>query len=177
MSSRCWICCLRAREVRPIKDLPNKTVSPTLPCIGLRRITMGIRLKFRDLKRINEDEACLDSTIEIACSRGVWCKEEEEEERKKKLMKQLSVVQDLADGLMALADIQDGKGSFADALLVSCAGLLSAFIITGRMNNSNIVKLKEVIGENDILYIVCNIWNETLTHLWKTRKSFFKKLK
>ncbi|XWS21092.1 hypothetical protein CRYUN_Cryun30bG0025600 [Craigia yunnanensis] len=93
----------------------------------------SISLKVRDLKRINEDEACLDSSIEIAVSRGVGCKEDEERKRKlreKKLMKQLSVVQDLADGLMALADIQDGKGSFSDPLLVSCAGLLSAIIST-----------------------------------------------
>ncbi|XP_022768898.1 peroxisomal membrane protein 11A [Durio zibethinus] len=93
----------------------------------------SISLKFRDLKRINEGEACLDSSIEIAISRGVGYKEEEDRKRKlreKKLMKQLSVIQDLADGLMALADIQDGKGSFSDPLLVSCAGLLSALIST-----------------------------------------------
>ncbi|XWS24329.1 hypothetical protein CRYUN_Cryun28dG0092100 [Craigia yunnanensis] len=93
----------------------------------------SISLKFRDLKRINEDEACLDSSIKIAVTRGVGCKEEEERKmklREKKLMKQLSVVQDFADGLMALADIQDGKRSFSDPLLVSCAGLLSAFIST-----------------------------------------------
>ncbi|XWS47576.1 hypothetical protein CRYUN_Cryun14cG0164100 [Craigia yunnanensis] len=45
------------------------------------------------------------------------------------------------------------------------------------MNHPNIVKLKEVIRENDILYFVFNIWNETFTNIWKTRKSFFKKLK
>ncbi|KAK6245363.1 hypothetical protein SCA6_008453 [Theobroma cacao] len=93
----------------------------------------SISLKFRDLKRINEDEACLNSSIEIAVSRGAGCKEEEERRnklREKKLMKKLSVVQDLADGLMALADIQDGKGRFSDPLVVSCAGLLSAFIST-----------------------------------------------
>lgn len=93
----------------------------------------SISLKFRELRRINEDLACLDSSIEISVSRGVGCKEEEEKKRKlrqKKLMKQLSVVQDLADGLMALADIQDGKGTFSDPLLLSCAGLLSALIST-----------------------------------------------
>ncbi|EOY14694.1 Peroxin 11A isoform 2, partial [Theobroma cacao] len=93
----------------------------------------SISLKFRDLKRINEDEACLNSSIEIAVSRGAGCKEEEERRnklREKELMKKLSVVQDLADGLMALADIQDGKGRFSDPLVVSCAGLLSALIST-----------------------------------------------
>ncbi|XVE56006.1 hypothetical protein DITRI_Ditri03aG0202500 [Diplodiscus trichospermus] len=79
--------------------------------------------KVRELKRINEDEACLDTSTQITVSRGVGCKEEEEEEerkrklREKKLMKQLSVVQHLADALMALAGIQDGKGGFSDPLL------------------------------------------------------------
>ncbi|KAK5831755.1 peroxisomal membrane protein 11A [Gossypium arboreum] len=93
----------------------------------------SISLKLRDLKRIKEDEACLNSSIEIAISRGVGRTEEEERRKKlreKKLMKQLSVVQDIADGLMALADIRDGKGRFTDPLLLSCAGLFSALIST-----------------------------------------------
>ncbi|MBA0808090.1 hypothetical protein Gohar_023853 [Gossypium harknessii] len=93
----------------------------------------SISLKLRDLKRIKEDEACLNSSIEIAISRGVGRTEEEERRKKlreKKLMKQLSVVQDIADGLMALADIRDGKGRFTDPLVLSCAGLLSALIST-----------------------------------------------
>ncbi|KAK8642456.1 hypothetical protein V6N13_011798 [Hibiscus sabdariffa] len=93
----------------------------------------SITLKLRELKRMNEDEACLNSSIEIAILGGVGCKEEEERRRKlraKKVTKQLSVVQDFADGLMALADIRDGKGSFTDPLLLSCAGLLSALIST-----------------------------------------------
>lgn len=93
----------------------------------------SISLKLRDLKRIKEEEACLNSSIEIAISRGVGRTEEEERRKKlreKKLMKQLSVVQDIADGLMALADIRGGKGRFTDPLLLSCAGLLSALIST-----------------------------------------------
>ncbi|KAL4334841.1 hypothetical protein GQ457_07G026100 [Hibiscus cannabinus] len=93
----------------------------------------SITLKLRELKRMKEDEACLNSSIEIALLGGVGCKEEEERRKKlraKKVMKQLSVVQDFADGLMALADIRDGKGSFTDPLLLSCAGLLSALIST-----------------------------------------------
>ncbi|CAK9161787.1 unnamed protein product [Ilex paraguariensis] len=73
----------------------------------------SISLKFRNLRRIGEDEASLTASIEIAVARGIGCGEEEEKLRKlgeKKTMKRLSTVQDLADGLMALADIRDGKG-------------------------------------------------------------------
>lgn len=93
----------------------------------------SISLKFRDLKMILEDEACLASTIEIAISRGDGYKEEEQRMKKlkaKKLMKKLSIVQDLADGLMALADIRDGKGMLFGPLWVASAGLLSAVIST-----------------------------------------------
>ncbi|KAI6688890.1 hypothetical protein NL676_025718 [Syzygium grande] len=93
----------------------------------------SVNLKIRDLRRLREDEACVESSIEIAASRGIGCKEEELRLRKlreKKLMKKLSVVQDLADGLMALADIRDGEGRLAGPLLVSCAGLVSALIST-----------------------------------------------
>lgn len=93
----------------------------------------SIALKIRDLKKIMEDEACLKSSIEISISRGISCKGEEEKMRKlreKKMMKKLSVVQDLADGLMSLADIRDGKGRLSGPLVVSSAGLLSAIIST-----------------------------------------------
>lgn len=93
----------------------------------------SISLKFRDLKMILEDEACLASTIEIAISRGDGYKEEDQRMKKlkaKKLMKKLSIVQDLADGLMALADIRDGKGMLFGPLWVASAGLLSAVIST-----------------------------------------------
>ncbi|KAA8537664.1 hypothetical protein F0562_027346 [Nyssa sinensis] len=93
----------------------------------------SISLKIRDLKRIVEDEACLESSIEIAATRGIGYGEEKEKVRKlreKKLMKKLSIVQDVADGLMAVADIRDGKGRLSGPLLLSCAGLLSAIIST-----------------------------------------------
>ncbi|KAL5558090.1 hypothetical protein UlMin_034301 [Ulmus minor] len=93
----------------------------------------SISLKFRDLKRIAEDEACLESSIQIAITRGNGCEEETERLRKvreKKLVKKLSIVQDFADGLMAWADIRDGKGLILGPLSVSCAGLLSALIST-----------------------------------------------
>ncbi|XP_059636958.1 peroxisomal membrane protein 11A [Cornus florida] len=93
----------------------------------------SIGLKIRDLRMILEEEACLKSSIEISTTRGVGCSEEERKMgdlRKKKLMKKLSIVQDVADGLMALADIRDGKGQLSGPLLLSCAGLLSAVIST-----------------------------------------------
>lgn len=93
----------------------------------------SIALKLRDLRLIIEDEACLQSSVEIAGLRGVGCGEEEGKLgklREKKLMKQLSVVQDLADGLMALDDILDGKAPFSKPILLSSAGLLSALIST-----------------------------------------------
>ncbi|KAK3038143.1 hypothetical protein RJ639_029597 [Escallonia herrerae] len=93
----------------------------------------SISLKVRDLKGILEDEACLLSSIEIAKTRGISYGEEEGKLwklREKKLMTKLSVVQDVADGLMALADIRDGKGRLSAPVLISSAGLLSAIIST-----------------------------------------------
>lgn len=48
--------------------------------------------------------------------------------REKLLLKELSIVQDLADALMALADVRDGKGPFTGPLLMASAGLVSALI-------------------------------------------------
>lgn len=93
----------------------------------------SISLKFRDLNRIVEDEACLKASIEIAATRGNGHQEDEEKMKKlqaKKLLKNLSIVQDFADGLMALADIRDGNGRLSGPLLISSAGLLSALIST-----------------------------------------------
>ncbi|KAB5568978.1 hypothetical protein DKX38_002771 [Salix brachista] len=93
----------------------------------------SISLKFRDVKKLSEEEACLESSIEVTVTRGVGCQEEEKrlwKLREKKLMKKLSIVQDFADGLMALADIRDGRGRFSGPLLMSCAGLFSALIST-----------------------------------------------
>ncbi|CAK9146461.1 unnamed protein product, partial [Ilex paraguariensis] len=77
-----------------------------------------------DLRMISEDEASLTTSIEIVVTRGITCGEEEEKLRKlgeKKMMKRLYTLQDLADGLMALADIRDGKGRLSGPLLVSSA--------------------------------------------------------
>ncbi|KAI3464993.1 hypothetical protein Pfo_021656 [Paulownia fortunei] len=93
----------------------------------------SVSLKVIELRKIDEEEKCLVSSIDVAVLRGIKCGEEQEKLRKlseKKMMKRLSVVQDLADGLMALADIRDGRGRLSAPLLVSSAGLLSAVIST-----------------------------------------------
>lgn len=93
----------------------------------------SVSLKMIDLRTIEEEERCLVSTVDMAVLRGIKCGEEQDKLRKlreKKTMKRLSVVQDLADALMALADIRDGGGRLSSPLLLSSAGLLSAVIST-----------------------------------------------
>ncbi|XP_051123602.1 peroxisomal membrane protein 11A [Andrographis paniculata] len=92
-----------------------------------------IALKMIELRKIDEDQRCLKSSIEVSKLRGIACGNEEAKLRKLRkttTMKRLSIVQDLADGLMALADIRDGRGRLSAPLLVSSAGLLSALIST-----------------------------------------------
>ncbi|KAG5543244.1 hypothetical protein RHGRI_016100 [Rhododendron griersonianum] len=90
----------------------------------------SVALKVGDLRRIDEEEGCLRSSVEVLRLRGEGGGEEEERKigklREKRVMKRLSVVQDLADGLMALGDVRDGKGRFSGPALMSSAGLLSA---------------------------------------------------
>lgn len=93
----------------------------------------SVCLKLKELRMIEEDEKCFLSTIEVSELREIGCDQELvrlKKLREKKLMKRLSVVQDLADGLMALADIRDGKGRLSRPILLSSAGLLSAIIST-----------------------------------------------
>lgn len=93
----------------------------------------SVSLKVMELREIEEEERCAASSVDVAVVRGNKCEEEQEKVRKlrqKKVMKRLSVVQDLADGLMALADINDGGGLLASPLVLSSAGLLSALIST-----------------------------------------------
>nr|XP_010905683.1 peroxisomal membrane protein 11-3 [Elaeis guineensis] len=85
----------------------------------------SISLKAKELRKIR---FLLESKV-----RGTKSSEDEEEIRKlrvKLLLKQLSIVQDLADGLMALGDVSDGKGFLSNPLLMASAGLLSALIST-----------------------------------------------
>ncbi|KAL9661047.1 hypothetical protein QQ045_025866 [Rhodiola kirilowii] len=93
----------------------------------------SISLKIRDLMILSEDEACLISSIEMAKTTGISCVDEESKLKKmraKKMLKRLSTIQDVADWLMALADIRDGKGRLSAPIFVSSAGLLSALIST-----------------------------------------------
>lgn len=94
----------------------------------------SVSLKVIELRQIEEEERCAASSVDVAVVRGIKCGEEQEKLKKlreKKIMKRLSVVQDFADGLMALADIRDGGGGLLAApLVVSSAGLLSALIST-----------------------------------------------
>ncbi|XP_071731477.1 peroxisomal membrane protein 11A [Rutidosis leptorrhynchoides] len=93
----------------------------------------SISLKIRDLKGIVKDEECLVTGIEIRVLRGDGIEIENEKLKKlreKKLMKKLSLVQDVADGLMAVADVRDGKGRLSAPLLLASAGMLSAVIST-----------------------------------------------
>jgi len=48
--------------------------------------------------------------------------------REKQVLKVVSIIQDFADGLLALADIRNGKGTLSNPLLLASAGLLSALI-------------------------------------------------
>ncbi|MCO5552300.1 hypothetical protein L7F22_005812 [Adiantum nelumboides] len=50
--------------------------------------------------------------------------------RQKRALKTLSTAQDLADALLALSDIRDGKGFLSNPLILSSCGLLSALIST-----------------------------------------------
>lgn len=93
----------------------------------------SISLKIGDLKGLKEDLVCLGSSIEIAVARGDECEEVREKERAvrmKMTMKTMSILQDLADALMAMADIRDGKGKLSAPFLLSCAGLFSALVST-----------------------------------------------
>ncbi|TKY57740.1 Peroxisomal membrane protein 11A [Spatholobus suberectus] len=93
----------------------------------------SVALKAGDLRAMTEEEACLESSVEIARLRGVGCAEEEArlgKLREKKMMKRLSVVQDLADAVMAFDDMLDGKAPFSKPVLMASAGLLSALIST-----------------------------------------------
>lgn len=93
----------------------------------------SVSLKVIELREIEVEERCAASSVDVAVVRGIKCGEEQEKLRKlreKKAMKRLSVVQDLADALMAVADIRDGGGLLAAPLVVSSAGMLSALIST-----------------------------------------------
>ncbi|CAL9037941.1 unnamed protein product [Musa banksii] len=85
----------------------------------------SVALKARELRKIG---SLIQSRIESGKSAD--CDEEIRKLRTKLLLKQLAVIQDLADGLMALGDVRDGEGFLSSSLLMASAGLLSALIST-----------------------------------------------
>ncbi|KAL6012384.1 hypothetical protein ACLOJK_002871 [Asimina triloba] len=84
----------------------------------------SIALKAMDLGEISEEVG------RLRCAGGVKEAEKLRLLREKELLKKLSILQDFADGLMAVADVRDAKGPLAGPLLLSSAGLLSALIST-----------------------------------------------
>ncbi|XP_010479175.1 PREDICTED: peroxisomal membrane protein 11A [Camelina sativa] len=93
----------------------------------------SVSMKVRDLRKLREEETCVASTIEISVSRGMACDGEDEKMKKikeKKTLKVLSIMQDVADGLMTISDIGDGKGVLSAPSVVSSAGLFSAIVST-----------------------------------------------
>ncbi|RCV45188.1 hypothetical protein SEVIR_9G437100v4 [Setaria viridis] len=78
-----------------------------------------------------EEVAKIESSIKERLAEG--CGEESEAVRTmrgKLLLKRMSVVQDVADAVMALGDVTDGKGWLGSSTLMASAGLLSALIST-----------------------------------------------
>lgn len=82
----------------------------------------SVALKISEVKRIKLDlDEEKEKEMEMVKGRRL---------REKLLMKQMSIIQDFADALMALGDVRDGKGAFTGPILMASAGLLSAIIST-----------------------------------------------
>jgi hypothetical protein len=84
-----------------------------------------------------EEVAKMESSIKKGLAEG--CGEENEPlkaMRVKLLLKRMSVVQDVADAVMAVEDVTDGKGMLGSSTLMASAGLLSALISTHKNWNS-----------------------------------------
>ncbi|KAJ6794237.1 peroxisomal membrane protein 11A [Iris pallida] len=91
----------------------------------------SVSLKIKDLQRIRSElsDSSNSKDDDDAIIRRRKLKE-------KMAMKRLSIVQDLADGAMALADVRDGKGPMTGPTLMASAGLLSALISAHKNWNS-----------------------------------------
>ncbi|XP_062213461.1 peroxisomal membrane protein 11-3-like [Phragmites australis] len=84
-----------------------------------------------------EEVARMESSIKKLLAEG--CGEESEAVmtmRDKLLLKRMSMVQGVADAVMALGDVTDGKGLLGSSTLMASAGLLSALISTHKNWNS-----------------------------------------
>ncbi|KAL6901940.1 hypothetical protein ACP4OV_004816 [Aristida adscensionis] len=90
----------------------------------------SITIKLEEVAKI---EASINARLKESCG------EESEAVRSlrgKLLLKRMSVVQDVADAVMALGDVTDGKGLLGSSTLMASAGLLSALISTHKNWNS-----------------------------------------
>lgn len=91
----------------------------------------SIAVKGLQISALREKESVLASKIS-SVTREAQVSEKYAAEicqlREKQVLKVVSIIQDLADGLLALADIRDGKGTLSNPLLLASAGLLSALI-------------------------------------------------
>lgn len=109
---------------------------------GLQRISAWAELigyfgsvasKALDLRAILDEAERLESKVKALRADGNTAEKEAGELqnlRTKSLLKRLSIIQDIADGLMAVGDLQDGKGFLSNPIIVASAGLLSALIST-----------------------------------------------
>ncbi|KAG0500053.1 hypothetical protein HPP92_000125 [Vanilla planifolia] len=102
----------RCEKISAWAELVGYVGSITLKVKEMRRIRLAIEAR----KRVLETKDGYDAVIRKL--------------RDKLLLKQLSLVQDLADGLMVVGDVRDGKGFLTNPLLMASAGMLSALIST-----------------------------------------------
>uniref|UniRef100_A0A1D1XP06 Peroxisomal membrane protein 11A n=1 Tax=Anthurium amnicola TaxID=1678845 RepID=A0A1D1XP06_9ARAE len=89
----------------------------------------SIVLKVEDLRKIRTSLKSVEAKRRSTDGDGAG----DEELRRlpeKLLLKELSVIQDLADALMAIGDVREWKGFLSSPLLMALAGLLSALIST-----------------------------------------------
>uniref|UniRef100_A0A0E0CZD9 PHD-type domain-containing protein n=2 Tax=Oryza meridionalis TaxID=40149 RepID=A0A0E0CZD9_9ORYZ len=92
----------------------------------------SIRIKLEEIRK-------LESSVKVRLKEG--CGEESDVVRTlrgKLLLKRMSVVQDVADAVMALGDVTDGKGLLGSSTLMASAGLLSALISAHKNWNSSL---------------------------------------
>lgn len=90
----------------------------------------SVALKIEDLKKIRVQLKSVVEANRKSAGFDQGGNEELRRLREKLLLKQLSIVQDLADALMAIGDVRDGKGILSGPFLMASAGLLSALIST-----------------------------------------------
>ncbi|XP_078436028.1 peroxin 11A [Wolffia australiana] len=114
-----WLC--KAGLISPRHSKRLQKISAWAELVGYAG---SVAMKIEELKKI---QLKLRSSREAEELRGL---------REKMLVKRLSIVQDLADALMAIGDVRDGRGVLSGPFVVASAGLLSA-LISARKNWSS----------------------------------------